>query len=318
MTWQPCRMKVRRIPVAEGLQATCRVLEGFCRAPFARFTSQYTNRRCDHNESMVMIGASIGDMPAGLAVIDMGDDNESHSLESIFVEPGQRRRGVGRALLGAAESLLASSRASKLTGSWYHDGPSASAIEHLLADAAWTVPKESSILHRAGHPFLEYVDRTNRPWRPPPGIDIKSWSSLTAVELQMIDDLRQGHQIGMGLHPEGESMLAISEETSVVLRDRGEVAGWMLHHIIRPGLTRYSSLWIRPDLIGRGFGISLGIESIRRHLAVSDRSHKVFFLVAQGNDPMHRFIARRLQPAIVRSSILMRSEKAPALGASGS
>ena len=113
-------------------------------------------------------------------------------------------------------------------------------------------------------------------------------------------------------------MLAISEQTSVVLRDRGEVAGWMLHHILGPGLIRYSSLWIRPDLIGRGFGISLGIESIRRHLAVSDRTHKVVFLVAQGNDPMHRFIARRLQPAIVRSSILMHSEKALSLGASGS
>ena len=38
---------------------------------------------------MAMIGASIGEVPAGLAVIDMGDDNESHALESIFVEPGR-------------------------------------------------------------------------------------------------------------------------------------------------------------------------------------------------------------------------------------
>ena len=123
---------------------------------------------------------------------------------------------------------------------------------------------------------------------------------------------------GTDLHPAGESMLATSEQNSVVFRDHGEVAGWMLHHILGPGMIRRPSLWIRPELVGQSLGIPLAIEPARRHRATSDRLACFIFMVIEKNDPMHRFVARRLQPAIVRSSFLKRSEKLQTGGAPGS
>ena len=103
-------------------------------------------------------------------------------------------------------------------------------------------------------------------------------------------------------------MLAVSESASVVLRRDDEIVGWMVNHLIGSETLRYSSLWLRPDLIGRGFGISITIESIRRHLAVVDRLPRLIFQVSRDNDAMHRFVQRRLEPEIERSSTLLRSE----------
>ena len=84
----------------------------------------------------------------------------------------------------------------------------------------------------------------------------------------------------------------------------------MVHHVLGSETLRYSSLWLHPDLIGRGLGIAIAIESSRRHLAVVDRIPRLLFLVSHENDAMHRFVRRRLQPGLERSSTLLRSERA--------
>ncbi|MAD33172.1 MAG: hypothetical protein CMJ88_05385 [Planctomycetes bacterium] len=287
----------------------CRVLEGFHRVPFARFTSSHTNDRCDREPGMVMIGASVDDRPAALAVVFFSADHENALLESIFVDPSARRLGVGRRLLETAEAICIERSIRTLRGSWYHDAPSASSIGSLIDACGWSSPEETSIVHRAGRRGLEHVDRTNRVWRPPGGFKVESWSELSVADLASIDALQGEYGIPSGLHPEGEPMLAVSESTSVVLRRGDEIVGWMVNHLIGSETLRYSSLWLRPDLVGRGFGISITIESIRRHLAVVDRLPRLIFQVARENDAMHRFVQRRLEPEIERSSTLLRSER---------
>ena len=164
-------------------------------------------------------------------------------------------------------------------------------------------------VHRGGRRLLEQADLAVPNWRPRSGCEIEPWSFLTADERVHIEALRHELDISSGLHPEGEPMLPISDQTSVVLRQRGEIAGWMLHHVFGTKTLRHSSLWLRPDLIGRGLGIFLAIEAARRHLAIVERVPKVFFGVAKNNDSMERFIARRLQPGLDRSSLVRVSKK---------
>lgn len=262
---------------------------------------------------MVMLGASIDERPVGLAVLHSATAAKAAFLESIFVDPAFRRRGVGRALLEAAESMLLAAGIPKLVGSWYHDAPAAAAIERLLADTGWGEPTPTATVYRGGRSALEQTVRKNRPWRPRPGFEIDIWSTLSPDERRQVDELGATHAIGMGLHPAGEWMLAVSEETSVVLRHHGEVAGWMLNHIVGAGLHRYSMLWIRPDLVGRGLGVSIVIESVRRHYALVDQLPRLFFHVEVHNDPMHRLIERRLG-VFERYSSLLRSERSLVAG----
>lgn len=287
----------------------CRVLEGFHRVPFSRFTSSHTNHRCDRESGMVMIGAFVDDRPAGLAVVLCNADNESALLESIFVDPSARRRGAGRRLLETTEAICIDRSIRTLRGTWYHDAPSASSIGSLIEACGWSSPEEKSTVHRGGRRVLEHLDRTSRAWRPPEGFRLESWSDLSDTEIESLGALRGRHEIPIGLHPEGESMLAVSASTSVVLRRGEEIVGWMLNHLIGCETLRYSSLWLRPDLIGRGFGISITIESSRRHLAVVDRLPRLIFHVSRDNGAMQRFVQRRLEPGIERSSRLLVSER---------
>ena len=105
------------------------------------------------------------------------------------------------------------------------------------------------------------------------------------------------------------TVLEISADTSLLLRDRGSIAGWFLHHHLGHDIIRYSSLWVRPDLIGRGVGLALAIEGVRRHLAVVERRPRGLFVVSLKNEAMHRFITRRIAPGLDRSSTLLHSER---------
>ena len=288
---------------------SCRVLEGFGRLPFARFTSRYTFQRCERDPALTMLGASIDGRPIGLVVVDFTQVDETAVVESIFVEPSARRRGVARKLMDRLELISVESGMKTLSGSWYHDIPSASSVEGLFSSLGWGASQEQSTVHRGGRRLLEHGNRLVPKWRPHDGFEIEPWSSLSATDLARISALQDTDEIMTGLHPDGESMLSVSDQTSVVLRHRQEITGWMIHHVLGPEIVRYSSLWLRRDLIGRGLGIFLAIEAGRRHLAIVDRIPKMFFLVAKGNDGMSRFIARRLQPGLDRSSRVLMAKK---------
>ncbi len=287
----------------------CRTLDGFHRLPFARFTSSHTNRRCEREPAIEMVGATVDGRPAGLVVVRIPESGDSASIESIFVDPTRRRIGVGRSLLAAAGEIATRAGASKLVGQWYDDAPSSSLIETLLARDGWKTPEPKSNIHRASRPGFEFLDRTSRPWRRSSRFELESWSGMKPDDLRIVDALRESHDIPLGLHPSGETVLEISADTSLLLRDRGSIAGWFLHHHLGHDIIRYSSLWVRPDLIGRGVGLALAIEGVRRHLAVVERRPRGLFKVSLKNDAMHRFITRRIAPGLDRSSTLLHSER---------
>ena len=287
----------------------CRTLDGFHRLPFARFTSSHTNRRCEREPAIEMVGATVDGRPAGLVVVRIPESGDSASIESIFVDPTRRRIGVGRSLLAAAGEIATRAGASKLVGQWYDDAPSSSLIETLLARDGWKTPEPKFNIHRASRPGFEFLDRTSRPWRRSSRFELESWSGMKPDDLRIVDALRESHDIPLGLHPSGETVLEISADTSLLLRDRGSIAGWFLHHHLGHDIIRYSSLWVRPDLIGRGVGLALAIEGVRRHLAVVERRPRGLFLVSLKNEAMHRFITRRIAPGLDRSSTLLHSER---------
>ena len=256
-----------------------------------------------------MIGATVDGRPAGLVVVRIPESGDSASIESIFVDPTRRRIGVGRSLLAAAREIATRAGASKLAGQWYDDAPSSSLIESLLARDGWKTPEPKSNIHRASRPGFEFLDRTSRPWRRSSRFELELWSGMKPDDLRIVDALRESHGIPLGLHPSGETVLEISADTSLLLRDRGSIAGWFLHHHLGHDIIRYSSLWVRPDLIGRGVGLALAIEGVRRHLAVVERRPRGLFVVSLKNEAMHRFITRRIAPGLDRSSTLLHSER---------
>jgi len=284
------------------------ILEGFERTPFLRFTSSLTARQLDGEEGEVLFGATCDGLPAGLLVISPDKDQKSGSIKSLFVDTPLRRMGVGRLLLEKAQEFASQSHWEKLGVTWFHDALFAADIEAFFKAMDFSAPKTTSTLFRASQALLEIACET-RIRESAPGITMFAWAERTAADEVAMKELKEEHEINDGLHMDGETFLPISEETSLGLRQDGRLAGWMIHHHVSADCVRYSSLWVSPVLIGRGFGISLAIASARRQHAVANEIPRFTFLVANKNDAMHRFMSRRFRGALDSTSKMLQSEK---------
>ena len=284
------------------------ILEGFERTPFLRFTSSLTARQLDGDESEVLFGATCDGLPAGLLIIAPDRRQESGSIKSLFVDTPLRGRGVGRLLLEKAQEFASQSHWEKLGASWFDDALFAADIEAFFKAMDFSAPKTNSTLFRASQALLEIACET-RIRESAPGIAMFAWADRTAADEVAMKELKEEHEIIDGLHMDGETLLQISEETSLGLRQDGRLAGWMLHHRITTDCVRYSSLWVKPSLIGRGFGVSLAIASARRQHAVANEIPRFTFLVSNKNDAMHRFMSRRFRGAVDSTSKMLQSKK---------
>ena len=291
------------------MSARVNILEGFERTPFLRFTSYLTARQLDGKEGKVLFGATCDGLPAGLLAISPDKDQKSGSIKSLFVDTPLRRMGVGRLLLEKAQEFASQSHWEKLGVTWFHDALFAADIEAFFKAMDFSAPKTNSTLFRASQAALQMACET-RIRESAPGITMFAWAERTAADEVAMKDLKEEHEIDDGLHMDGETFLPISEETSLGLRQDGRLAGWMIHHHVSADCVRYSSLWVSPALIERGFGISLAIASARRQHAVANEIPRFTFLVANNNDAMHRFVSRRFQGgALDSTSKILQSEK---------
>lgn len=263
--------------------------------------------------------------PVGLALLEVADRPDSGSgsglgpgpersrraktaqLVSLGVQPAHRGRGVGSALLAAAESLAAGAGAGALEGAYRTSWRNRRAIEALLCTRGWSRPATRMVLARGETGFARRLLRSPGPALPPDA-EIFAWEDLSPAEHEAILE-RQGDD---PWYPEiltpFQDAPRLEPTISVGLRFRGEVAGWMICHRVAFDTLQYSAFYLREDLRGGGLGFALLREAVRRRIADPDLRWAILAVDAR-NRKVRSWVEERFRPFLAATSELRVSRK---------
>jgi ribosomal protein S18 acetylase RimI-like enzyme len=250
----------------------------------------------------VAIGAWRAGLPVGLLIAEVPAEAgtvEPAELLSLFVAAEERRRGIGAALVEAAENELAAAGAAEVRAVWTAGKPAIAWLERILERRGWAAPEPRTVSAR----FRPEAMLTLPLFSPKhlaaldPGFDIFPWSEIPAAELERIRATHEARPwISEGLEPWSYGGgLGYDPATSVGARHRGEVVGWVLTERIDDRLLRMTVSFLHKRLSRRGRIVPLYKASLER--AVASGYEFVLFVTPVRFPNMvrfiHRWIARR-------------------------
>ncbi len=235
--------------------------------------------------------------PVGLVVAEqpLRAEDGPPELLSVFVAGAHRQRGLATRLVGAMERELARRGAASVEAVYTTGKPSISAIERLFDARGWDAP----ILRTMTVKFT-MAEALGTPWFGrmgllPAGAEIFSWVDLTPAERQQLRESNdRAPWIANSLQPWRHDHLGFDPVSSVGLRYRGEVVGWVINHQIDARTVRFTCSFMRKDLSRRARIVPLYSEAIRR---LSETGCEVCTLVTPTVYPgMIEFLRRHCSP----------------------
>jgi GNAT superfamily N-acetyltransferase/predicted GNAT family acetyltransferase len=260
----------------------------------------------ENTGSIIALGVSKASQPIGLALAEIIPNTGIAQILSLFVKPKYRQSGIGSALLNSLEQELRRFGCTKMQLTYISGAATMPALEHLLSKQNWSSDRSQMIVCNTTTNILK-----NAPWLDsyflPSSFSIFPLVELTLAEYQTI----QEQQAIAPWYPEilspfrGE--LPVEPLNSLGLRYRGEVVGWIATHRISPDTIRYTSLFVRKDLQKMGRAISLVAEAIK--IQVNSDIPQCICAVFTDNEPMVRFVERRLVPFLTKVRETKRSHK---------
>jgi len=239
--------------------------------PYAEMTfPQFRSRLLDVETETSLVAVAACDLsPAGLALAEIQPDDREATILSLFVEPPFRNKGIGTALLTRLESELVRRDVSQGELVFAGGKPTTPALKRVLHTCGWTQPQPRMVLFQVGSGSAEkllsaplLVKKTTLPI----GYEIFPWRDLTARERDRLVEHEHSGDFPTYLSPFKEPEI-LEPLTSLGLRYRDEVRGWLITHRIAPRTIRYTSLVVDPELPARGLGIRLVAEALRLHIA---------------------------------------------------
>lgn len=213
----------------------------------------------------VALGAWADGEPVALALAEIAEGQTAHAeLLSLFVAPGCRGRGLGSALLDAAERYLRLMGAVEVQGVYMTGQPGQQALERVLEKAGWTAPEIRQLTMRF---TLEGARRMDWYGRYPfeDGYELFPWKDLTDGEREGLRaSQRETGWIKSDLEPWKHDAHGFEPVSSLGIRLRGEIVGWVINHALDERTVRFTCSFIRKDLGRRGKIVPAYTEAIRR------------------------------------------------------
>ncbi|MCU0242798.1 MAG: GNAT family N-acetyltransferase [Vicinamibacteria bacterium] len=209
--------------------------------------------------------ARIGAQPIGLALAELPiEGNTQPEILSVFVIPEMRRHGVGTALLERLEEETRARGASRLTAVYMTGRPTIAIMERIFWKRGWAPPATRTITVK-----FTPEEAAQTPWfgrvRLPAGCEVFSWSDLGPADHAHI---RASHErapwIADGLEPWRHDSYGFDPVSSIGLRYRGEVVGWVINHRVADDVVRFTCSFMRKDLSRRARILPLYSASIER------------------------------------------------------
>ncbi len=240
----------------------------------------------------IILGASFWGQAAGVAIVHTKE--EEAQLTDIYVLPEYRRAGIGTALLAAVEEAARCAGAGKLHA-LYRPDEHTPAFKALLARRGWPAP---ALTHMVFWTTREQ-DALHLPWvqkyrfRPP--YEVFPWPEVTDTERAYI--ARRGEEwYTAGLNPLARPIDAWDPETSLGLRYKGELVGWVLTIREAPLQLLIDILFVDPPLQRLGKGFMLIGEVTRRCWQIG--MEDMYWRASPDNKPMVRWSRKAFQNAL--------------------
>jgi GNAT superfamily N-acetyltransferase len=235
--------------------------------------------------------------PVGLAVAELPvrPEDGTPELLSVFVALEHRGQGIGTALVEAIEEGLGARGAASIEAVYTTGKPSIAAVERIFEKRGWEPPALRTITVK-----FTMAEALSTPWYGrmsllPDGAEIFSWSDLTVAEREHLRESNaRAPWIPKSLQPWRHDAIGFDPVSSVGLRYRGEVVGWVINHQVDPRTVRFTCSFMRKDLSRRARIVPLYSEAIRR---LSETGCEVCTLVTPTVYPgMLEFIRRHCAP----------------------
>jgi len=216
----------------------------------------------------IAIGAWVDGSVAGMALAESPIDDAPAAvptLLSVFVEPSLRRQGIATSLVREAERHLIQRGHATVSAVYMTGSASTVAVEAMLARCGWSAPVTRAMTMRATIDELRQMPWYGRVRLPSPGFAVFPWTELRPDDKRRLASSQVSKPwITEGLEPWRHDHAGFDEVSSVGLRHRDEVVGWVINHRLAGDVVRFSGAFVREDHGRRGRVFALYTESIER------------------------------------------------------
>lgn len=244
----------------------------------------------------IAVGAFIDNHPAGLVLAEIPVDGERYpEILSLFVVSKYRGAGVGTALVKRLEELLRLKEFSRLTAVYMTGKTGIPAIERIFQKREWSDPTPRTVTLRftpqqaLSTPWFGRIKLSDTEY------EIFPWAEVSQRETdELHDSQRADNWIAKGLEPWEHDQHGYDTVSSVGLRYKNRVVGWVINHCVAPGVVRFTCSFMRKDLGRRGRILPLYTASIKK-LKESNCTSCVF-VTPVVYKPMVDFVKRRCVP----------------------
>ncbi len=245
----------------------------------------------------------------GLCIAEFDFSHPYSEIISFYLEPGYRNKGTGQELLNKTEQILSQKGYEEVRTYFWSSWESSESTKHILKKQGWSEPEKLMHVFRTDTARIGSV-----PWRKnillPDGYEITPWSWVSPDEKKTIMD----EQDFMPYYPESFSPFYHEDQlayyTSLALRYKGKVVGWMLSYWNSPTTIEYNNVFIRKEF---RLGIKIPLEMIRiaSLKQIEQNIPDIIWSVGEENTLLERFLEKKFgeyseKATIYRSSKMLK------------
>ncbi|HJQ99309.1 MAG TPA: GNAT family N-acetyltransferase [Candidatus Polarisedimenticolaceae bacterium] len=244
----------------------------------------------------IAIGAHMDGEPIGLALGEVPLAAEgSPELLSLYVAPHVRGQGTATSLIEAFEDAVRSDGYDRVLAVYMTGRAGSAAVERIFEKRRWSAPEARTVTLR-----FTPDQALATPWfgRKSPAqrdFELFPWTELTAEErTRLQESQRAAVWIPQGLEPWRHDAHGFDATSSIGMRHKGEVIGWVINHRVSDDLVRFTCSFVRRGLGNQGWILPLYSASIEKLRAVGCK--ECMFVTPVGYHTMVAFVKRRCAP----------------------
>jgi GNAT superfamily N-acetyltransferase len=230
----------------------------------------------------------------GLALAELAEaPDRCAELLSVLVHPEQRNQGIATALLEQVEAEAQRRGFPELKAVYMTGKPSIPVMERVFWKRGFQAPQARTVTLR-----FTPEEALETPWfkrvRLGPEFSVFPWGELRAEERQaLIASNEKSPWVAPGLEAWRHDR-NFDPVSSLGLRRRGEIVGWVINHVIEDGVVRFTCSYMGYGLGRRGRIMPLYTQSLERLRAAGCRF--CTFVTPVTYRTMVEFVRKRCAP----------------------
>ncbi|WP_155973466.1 GNAT family N-acetyltransferase [Paenibacillus sp. Leaf72] len=208
----------------------------------------------------LLIGAEMGDEPAGLAVLELreGAGAQHAILQCLFVAKPWRRKAIASSIMREVRSLCLEKQMASLEVYYYSGKSSTESIEAWLQKEGWTHPLCDAVVFHINRDIARAGWLRERPL--PSGLELFLWADKKEQEL------KQSIEAAAAVFPDFlspfKTFAPLEPSNSLGLRSEQGIKGWSMTYRLNEETILYDAVYISPEYQQIGLAFHMLARSI--------------------------------------------------------